>query len=209
MAVTPTVYFGTLAEEFKEEKKRWYSIGTRAIRSTTYTRSKSEQLPLGPATVGRRRRALVLVLVEALQRSQLVHRLAQSVSLLLQIEVFTHRGVLPREFHQVLPAQVVDQACVDLAGELVEELREQLDVDEHDGSVGELVGDDIEEGLGTEGLGLGAGLAAASLQSLDPQLQNVRSLLEEACLACLDEQCRIVIGAQGIRLVVVTIRDPR
>ena len=64
--------------------------------------------------------------------------------------------ILPRETYDLVPVEVVQKSGVDFAGELVEELVEKLDVDEHRRRVGELACDDVEERFRAEEITLGA-----------------------------------------------------
>ena len=49
---------------------------------------------------------------------------------------------------------------------------EKLDVDEHCGCVGELVGDDAEEGFGAEKVALGACAATLGLECCETYLED-------------------------------------
>ena len=49
---------------------------------------------------------------------------------------------------------------------------EKLDVDEHRGRVGELVGDDAEKGFGAEEVALGACTATLGLECRKPNLED-------------------------------------
>ena len=58
--------------------------------------------------------------------------------------------IFPRKLDDLVAVQVVEQSRIDLPRELVEELVEEFDVDEHGRGIGELVRDDVQEGFGTK-----------------------------------------------------------
>lgn len=80
--------------------------------------------------------------------------------------------VFPRKLDDLVAVQVVEQSRVDLPRELVEELVEEFDVDEHRRGIGELVRDDVQESFGTEQVAFGAGFAPLRFESRKTELED-------------------------------------
>jgi len=105
-----------------------------------------------------------ILLLQLHQRIQLLHHQFQLLLALLQIEVSSNGWVFASETSDLGSVEVVGESVVDLARELIEKLGQQLNVDEHDRRVSQFVGDDVEEGFGTESFVLGTCFASFGFQ---------------------------------------------
>ena len=79
-----------------------------------------------------------------------------------------------RELDDLVAVQVVKQARVDLPRELIEELVEEFDVDEHGRRIGELVRDDVQKRFWTEQVAFGAGFAPLRLEGCGAELEDAQ-----------------------------------
>jgi hypothetical protein len=84
--------------------------------------------------------------------------------------------ILPRKLDDLVAVQVVKQSRVDLPRELIEELVEEFDIDEHGRRIGQFVRHDIQEGFGTERVAFGAGFAPLRFESRETELEDTQSI---------------------------------
>ena len=80
--------------------------------------------------------------------------------------------VFPRKLDDLVAVQVVEQSRVDLPRELIEELVEEFDIDEHGRGIGELVRDDVQENFGAERVAFGASLALLRFEGCQTELED-------------------------------------
>ena len=80
--------------------------------------------------------------------------------------------VFSRKLDDLIAFQVVEQSRVDLPRELVEELVEEFDVDEHGRGVCKLVCDYVQESFGAEQVAFGASFAPLRFESRQTELED-------------------------------------
>ena len=100
--------------------------------------------------------------------------LLQLILSVLQIQVPPYLRIFLREFDDLAAVQVVKQARVDLPRELIEELVEEFDVDEHGRRIGELVRDDVQKRFRTEHITFGPSFTPLRLEGRSAEFEDTQ-----------------------------------
>lgn len=91
--------------------------------------------------------------------------------------------VLLRKLDDLAPVEVIQEPGIDFPRELVEEVIQELDVDEHGRCVGKLVGYDVEESFRTDEIVLGTGFTTLGFQSGKSEFEDTQTIGVEGGMA--------------------------